>query len=390
MQSTKQVSAPVLTFLTRSKSSSLHTQSLLSDLLGVQKVNVSLDKNDKLNLMLPKLLQNKIEWTSVASHCHVTGTIYHFLSLNNERKIPIHEKAQNDVMLTCITNSKDEEDVISASLMDSRSYLCNFIDFHSLFRSSLFKAIGYNKNDFLNLFQKNISFPLMDFPTNQMNKLSISRMKSKSYLREIVLPYFEYDDNDLMNQLSSNDVFENPRKSNDTTQVISGLYKWPCKNYQPVFLRPIPATNEDQYLASPSLIFQITNTDSILTKMKQMKIPVKKIGYSGSRYKGQLILTGICSGLEVRLCPSKELSGYFAEGEESLFAGSLSELQNTETSSTHNIPKDAVVGDCWMEVRAMIKQYPIRIWERLTGSTKINKQKRVYRKPKNVMITHVK
>jgi len=77
------------------------------------------------------------------------------------------------------------------------------------------------------------------------------------------------------------------------------------------------------------------------------------------------------NGLDIRLCDSTELSTFFAEGQESLMAGSLQDLQSAhvmhEGSDIRNNGFDDVtyprktdamngLGDCWAEFRANIKQ----------------------------------
>lgn len=235
---------------------------------------------------------------------------------------------------------------------------------------------------------------------------------SKACLREIVLPYFEEDETNLFLEKLAKPL--NPR----TQRPMTGLYQWPTTNTKesPIYIRPIPAGPEDQYLSPPSLVFQIPSpfllSNDSSDNDNTSNIQLRRIGFNGnSSNKGQFILYHqSLSGIDVRLCPNTQLSTTFAEGEDALFAGSIDELQRTNSSLlpttntisasnplTHtpttinnnidySIPLEAEAeaeGDCWMEVRAMVKQYPNRLWEKyIFGNYDILKRRR--RKGKNV------
>ena len=124
-----------------------------------------------------------------------------------------------------------------------------------------------------------------------------------------------------------------------------------------------------------------------------LNLSTSKVGFSGSA-NGQLQITvPNLHGLELRFCDSNQLSSSFAEAQESLMAGSLTELQNvnvmaegrggsgsvgnstTSSTSGHSSSlngksrdddeKDAFkpridsmngLGDCWVEFRANVKK----------------------------------
>ena len=90
-------------------------------------------------------------------------------------------------------------------------------------------------------------------------------------------------------------------------------------------------------LSPPTLVFQCDSLQEIqdlISKQVQrdqnlnLSINTSKVGFSGSA-NGQLQITvPNLHGLELRFCDSSQLSSSFAEAQESLMAGSLTELQN--------------------------------------------------------------
>jgi len=256
-------------------------------------------------------------------------------------------------------------------------------------------------------------------------------------LREIVIPYMDEITNPKINNglsflqsLSSNTLFKRPK---------TGLYQWPLSSSSSssssstkeekengVVIRPIPCSISDHTLPPITFIFkchslsqaqeyflreqqkQLLQTDNAMkneVKSNGMHnilehLHLKKVGYTVSN-PGQLQIDithssssstnttssslasflPSSSSFEFRYCQSKELSSIFCEAQDSLLAGSLDDLQNTNVISDgdHNIDMsrsssssnegkeegtmekslsvdDMIgLGDCWVEFRANLR-----------------------------------
>ncbi|KAL3916471.1 MAG: hypothetical protein SGILL_005161 [Bacillariaceae sp.] len=189
---------------------------------------------------------------------------------------------------------------------------------------------------------------------------------SSPFLKEVVVPFFDYaqyeDGFTILSKLS-----QFPRPS-------VGVYQWPTAsndNSNGICIRPLPTAAEDKRLPPPSLIFHCNDSaDGVVASVNTFNnnnsnsapIQMARIGYAGGMMnKGQtMLLHDDFQGLDVRLCPSQTVSSHFSEAQESLLAGSLPELQNSnillaqgeqavDDERTNN-------SDCWVEVRANLKR----------------------------------
>ena len=137
-------------------------------------------------------------------------------------------------------------------------------------------------------------------------------------------------------------------------------------------LRPLPTAGEDTRLPPPSLIFDCHNLADILLK-EQKGLKVAKIGYSGNRIGQLMLLHDDIQGLDVRLCSEKKVSSAFYEAQESLLAASVEELQSSNAligdGQEGKDDKRTGRGDCWVEVRANLKQ-PSGFFQRGTARSK--------------------
>jgi hypothetical protein len=193
-------------------------------------------------------------------------------------------------------------------------------------------------------------------------------------LKEIVVPFFDYaeykDGSTILSKLASHA---------GTNRPAVGVYQWPTG---PTCIRPLPTAAEDKRLPSPSFIFHSNSPEDevALTTMDETGIRRAPIGFSGGMADGQImVLHEHLLGLDVRYCHQTKVKSAFSEAQESLLAGSLEELQSTNTllavgeqaKDDHRI----LNSDCWVEVRANLKQ-PSGYWSnrasaKRTGSVRV-------------------
>jgi hypothetical protein len=185
-----------------------------------------------------------------------------------------------------------------------------------------------------------------------------NRLLTAGQLKEVALPIF---DSTVLDTLLA--PLERP---------VVGLYQFPDTQ---LCLRPLPTGKEDRHLAPPSLIFHVDSLDSVLEQQQQQqqqqqastRMTMTRIGYSGTQ-KGQLMLRHpLLGGLDVRLCESKKRTSVFSEAQESLLAGSLTELQSTHVLTPQQGLDDPRINnnmDCWVEFRANLKSNPLGFFRR--------------------------
>ena len=182
-------------------------------------------------------------------------------------------------------------------------------------------------------------------------------------LKEIVVPYFDFamytDGSSLLSKIADASL----------DRPVVGVYQW---NNSTTLLRPLPTAGEDTRLPPPSLIFDCHNLTDILLK-EQKGLKVAKIGYSGNRIGQLMLLHDDIQGLDVRLCSEKKVSSAFYEAQESLLAASVEELQSSNAligdGQEGKDDKRTGRGDCWVEVRANLKQ-PSGFFQRGTARSK--------------------
>ncbi|KAL3936702.1 MAG: hypothetical protein SGARI_002444, partial [Bacillariaceae sp.] len=191
--------------------------------------------------------------------------------------------------------------------------------------------------------------PLLSLKQNdESNQQAEADTTSQSpFLKEIVVPFFDYaeykDGSTVLSRLSQA----------NTKRPVVGVYQWPGSS---VCIRPLPTAAEDKRLPPPSLIFHAASIPDDLDKCFQMA----RIGRSGMSDGQTMLLHESLSGIDIRLCPRTTTSCAFSEAQESLLAGSLPELQNSNillASGEQVVDDDRIgKGDCWVEVRANLKQ----------------------------------
>eukprot|EP00980_Cylindrotheca_fusiformis_P018943 scaffold6331_cov195-Cylindrotheca_fusiformis.AAC.7 len=184
--------------------------------------------------------------------------------------------------------------------------------------------------------------PLLSVPSP---KPDFQNLETLGGLKEVAVPFFDFaeykDGSTFFSHFS------------EARRPVFGVYQWGDSGTR---IRPLPTASEDRRLPPPSLIFH--NKD--LSQIKETAgVEVAKIGYGGNKI-GQLMLQHEdLLGLDIRLCSSADVTSAFCEAQDSLLAGSLNELQSTNTllAAGEEGKDDERIGeaDCWVEVRANLK-----------------------------------
>jgi len=405
------MSGPVITFLSRSPSASRKTLALIGKLSnnGMELVtdknktlkNSHTIKNDVLNNSSIPLF---LKWDSVASKCCETGTILHLLSIYNsdddddDDESMKAEEFQQNLSLLAITppslsslstdSMKLARDVLGFHIWEQQNndpstklqYYYHGVKLYTMWK------LGVQITSKHILAPQNNGLPILQFP-NQNNRMNANDSAKQydekdtvgfsSSVREIVIPHlndakYSHNGSSLLTELASN-----------MHRPLTGLYQWKTQHCDQsgihnndVFFRPLPTSDQDLILSSPTIVFRYNNDlNEIMQKKEDFNIQCDKIGFNGGTNGQILIRHESLTGLDVRFCNAPNLLSTFAESHESLLAGSLQELQSahvlTEGSSNHNdinnmaygdssskIRSDKMngLGDCWVEFRANIKQ----------------------------------
>lgn len=413
MRRTLKNAAPIITFLTRSPSSSRKTQALFNALFDMRPVvepsnekedpnnnyGQSFDINSRIssnfdgveevsmNDMFHPMFKKK--WDSTASICSSSGTIFHFLSLTSKTANDVEiETNTGDFGLSILSITPGPDDfrnnsdsslgngTISKSITMSRQLLASQIEqrinpkllgLKFTLLHGLGKPITYSRL----MGRENDGIPLLKLtPSSYNNTIDADSEKKKDKttmkLKEVVLPYFENatceSGNSLLTEFSGSSL----------SRPITGLYQWPSS----LAFRPLPTPTVDMNLPPPTLVFQCQSFDEAKTSIENMGGKAAKVGFSGSSQEGQLRVLGLnaLSGLDVRYCESQSFSTSFAEAEEAMMAGSLEELQSVNVMTMGGNVKGGSVdddddnitaqrtdpktnhGDCFVEFRANLKR----------------------------------
>mmetsp|Transcript_8964 Transcript_8964/g.18791 ORF Transcript_8964/g.18791 Transcript_8964/m.18791 type:complete len:410 (-) Transcript_8964:132-1361(-) len=396
---TKLLQAPIITILSPCFTASKKAVSLLSILGSMEQVSFVTD--DDSSFSSDKALNNTLKssipgfsrsWHSVGARCPVSGSIVHFCSTGN-CGAPKEDKEQNSqttpFSLLAITDtgksSMNEEydgDVdVTTAIGQFRNLLASQINEGTALNKTLLSLKGLiNGNLTTNDLLKDISpdgLPLLSIPDRSNNgndedgsppTESKGEQDSSSFLKEIVVPHFDYavykDGSTLMSKLALA----------TTNRPAIGVYEWPNST---TCIRPLPTAAEDKRLPSPSLIFHCESPEDAI-RIREHGFREARIGYGGlGPGHGQvMLLHKDLVGLDIRYCPRSAVSSAFSEAQESLLAGSLEELQSTNilVSGTESAKIDERIGngDCWVEVRANLKR-PSNYWQRSKSSSRPQK-----------------
>jgi hypothetical protein len=344
----------VVSFLSPSPSASRKAQVLLASLCGLQEVQLpSFQKeDDRLNASFESFLPSfSNSWDSVALKCNSTGTLVHFCSENSNfggessRKQPfallgITHMANEDSSQQAVQRFRD---LLASKVQQQSSFIKFKRSFGSLSPEELLRDVSRG------------GLPLVSVSSP---KHEVSEQTPPTGLKEVVVPFFDFAE-----YADGSRFFSHFAKAR---RPVVGVYQWgDCATR----IRPLPTASEDIRLPPPSLVFHCNDLEKIEPENSGAR--TAKIGYTGNKM-GQLMLQHEdLLGLDIRFCSSTKVSSAFSEAQDSLLAGSLNELQSTNTLSVdgEKVKYDDRIGqaDCWVEVRANLKS-PSGFFKRPAGS----------------------
>jgi hypothetical protein len=323
-------SAPVVTLLSPSPAASIRAREWISQWTGFTTVaaHMTPEIDDFNNLFRSSFLPN-MKWNSVFLQCPRAGTILHWLSVASAR-----DKA-GPLELLAVQEA--------ASLVEARNMLAESIHKTASIPTIFFKnTMGFSVTAKELLGRHNL--PVLDWSRTAMNESSTVTPESGE-LKEVAIP--AYDDATYPNGTT----FLSNFSQSPLVRPVVGLYQFPSG----MCLRPLPAAKEDRQLSPPSLIF---HTDTLKGLSEEESIVSGKIGYSGNG-RGQIMVRHRdLQGLDVRFCENPKYSSMFSEAQESLLAGSLSELQSKHVLGGMKGQADPKINraDCWAEFRANLSR----------------------------------
>lgn len=334
------ISSPVVSLLSPSPYASRKAQELLASSCGLRALRLPSfnEEDDKLNASFKSFLPSFSKtWDSVALECNATGTIIHFCSDNSGNSSRKQAFGILGITNTSTSNSKVEaiqgfRDLLASKMQQRSSFMKVKSNFASLSQDELLRDVSKG------------GLPLLSVPSRGSEVADVAPVEAG--LKEVAVPFFDFAE--YTNGTSFLSQFSKARR----LQV--GLYQWGDSGTR---IRPLPAASEDRRLPPPSLIFHCNDFTQIAADTTGARIA--KIGYGGNRV-GQLMLEhDDLLGLDIRFCSSISASSAFSEAQDSLLAGSLDELQSTNTllAGGEKVKDDDRIGeaDCWVEVRANLK-----------------------------------
>lgn len=293
---------------------------------------IHLPEDDSLNSRFQTPFLRK-QWDSVVSRCKASGTILHFLALEN--------------------SSTETESLSVLAVVDGGDVSCT--DAVTRSRNLLAENISVSKVSWKHSLGRSLepkdllgtNLPILEFTDSDMTTVDSS--SSDMRLKEVCIPH--YDDDVYQN----GETFLSMLSESSLNRPVIGLYQF----NNGLAMRPLPSAKEDRSLPAPSLVFQCADT----SEEELHGVVTAKIGFSGTSRQGQwMVAHADLPGLDLRLTDSNTFSSSFAEAQDSLLASSLSELQNEnvllEGGGNQRASSDAMngAGDCWVEFRANLKQ----------------------------------
>ena len=339
------MASTVVSFFSPSPSASRRAQDLLARLCKLDKVNLNSFKHDedKLNSMFQSFLPIfSNSWDSIALKCQSSGTMIHFLSNSDVKE---DSAKRNAFALLGITNAT-ENDSNQAAIQSFRNLLASNMENRSS-SMKLKNSLGSLQPQEMLRDVSNGSLPLLFLGEQDANSQhEATKNVPPSGLKEVVVPFFDYaeytDGSTILSRLSR------------MQRPAVGVYQLGNRS---VRVRPLPTAAEDRSLPPPSLIFHCNNLEEV--NPTEVGAKSGKIGFSGNRIGQLMVQHEDLLGLDIRFCSSEKVTSAFDEAQESLLAGSLEELQSTNTlqaGGEKSKDDDRIgVADCWIEVRANLK-----------------------------------
>ena len=396
-------SGAVLTFLSPSPAYSQSAVEFLNNIFNLPRISVgtsseSTETNRRRDCLDEAHFGSTFSssWHSIGCACPTSGTILHFLSTsrddNSEDGSNNIDKQQSALQLISIhgshSSSSGKEDYNDA-MVECRKRLATTIQskqstletrLRGMALHIMCNLLGKQPNPAW-IFANNPSttshiLPILDLTpftihnsttSDENNDSVVNSDSSTGKLRELALPFFS-GESSIQTQLSKSTLL----------RPLPGLYQCsvgrqmanedtPKANSTGLIFRPLPAAAEDLRLSTPSLVFQVKSLAKAQTLIEE-KLGGRtfKIGWRGHGQLGSLMVGHpSIQGLDIRLCETTDSTKWvpcnsFDEAQESLLAGSLSELQSAHVVSegkSSSITEDKKIGngDCWVEVRSNVK-----------------------------------
>lgn len=399
-------STVVITLLSSSPALSRRAQTALQSLLKVEPVSFTADSikdGDALDGIIP-FRSNSTSWDSVVSREAASGTILHFLSINGS--VENRDKEQ----LSVLSLVEQEAGVGSSSSVDesiqfSRNLLAEQINNRagqSFFSPSSTTKIAMKHsllgqsvttNDLLG-FGGGLPLlkPLAGASLEAASSPEVTTKKNKNEptirFKELCIPHFDDasypDGSTLLSTLSES-----------LHRPAVGLYQFRCnENHKGIAVRPLPSAKEDRMLPFPSLVFYKSNDDESnstddgnAASKPDDGCRTAKIGFSSSKTGQYMVSHPDLPGLDIRLTDTEDFSSHFAEAQQALLAGSLSELQSNNVlleggGDNNESRSDSMngLGDCWVEFRANMKQ-PSGFFNKRSANSSSSSQPKVAKAP---------
>ena len=356
MRCTSSIKAPVVSFLSSRLSLSRRSQETFHALFALEPVTLSTNvDNDEMNQLFASHIPGlSLEWDSLASKCHSSGTVLHFISIKSP-KLSSKDDTLSLLSITDNGDAKSDQDSIK-SARDNIATHMKHGPYGYITRLSLAQAIGRSITpaDILALGGGLPLLQLCNLAPKGSNPASNNNLNFNKGLKEIALPVYDdaryRDGSTLLSKLSSSLL----------TRPTIGLFQFPNNG---VSLRPLPAATEDRLLPAPSLVFYCPNLEEAKTRLSTIGVTTAKIGFRGTSKQGQLMVVHKdIPGLDIRLTENLDCISSFFETQEALLAGSLDDLQNinvlVEGGKVSKARQDTMtgLGDCWVEFRANLKK----------------------------------
>jgi hypothetical protein len=345
--------APVISLLSPSPAASRKAQLILASLCGLETLefpSALKDHDDSLNESFRSSLSTfSRSWDSVILKCPSTGSLIHLLS-DDANKLSDSKKKQAFSLLA-ITDGGYEKSHKEAVQRFRDLFALKVKERASAIKMKSVISGGLTTEELL----RDVStggLPMLSLPTSQGGLLSspFNQQSDDEHLglKEIVLPYFDFAEYTDGSSLASH--FSYARRP------AVGVYQWGSSSTR---IRPLPTASEDRQLSPPSLVFHCKDFSDV--DVGNSGARTAKIGFGGNLSRQQLMLQHEdLFGLDVRFCSSTTVSSAFSEAQDSLLAASLNELQSTNTllaGGEQAKDDDRILnGDCWIEVRATLKQ----------------------------------
>lgn len=402
--------SPVVTILSPSPAASRRAQEILGNLFGLDDHGAAAaahggnDHDDALNAKFKSFLGPTMTWDSVSSRCPASGTLLHWLSLDNNSNQSSSDTGGKFSLLAVTATAPN--DTCSNNIQQARAVLASNLP-NSLIPLKL-RHLANRPLTADAMLRRHQGLPILDL----QEAAATTATKEKNdptrngRLKEVAFTMYDdavYEDGStVLSQLSQSDLL----------RPVTGLYQWPpSQNDYDVddpmgfCLRPLPSAKPDLRGSSSQLplvlTFHCESVEEVLQKMQQQQdaenssgnvhLNFSKIGYTGHR-RGQLRVQASSTGsgnesnnspavnclpgLDIRWCDSTTYSSMFNEAQEALLASSLPELQSSNVLKAEPGVEDARIGssDCWVEVRTMAKNPIGFVPQRRGFSTKVRRK----------------